>query len=457
MEIFVRSSHLPVSCEEAFAWHERPGALERMLPPWDSFKILDQQGTLSNGGTFKVRAKIGFLKTSFLLQHQNYVRNVQYEDVQLKGLFSSWKHRYQFEKMDEKKSKLTTHIEYALPVGFLSHLVNETVLEQKLDKLFAYRHRTLINDLFLHSLYSKKKLTILVTGSTGFVASALIPFLTAGGHKVLKLQRKAENSASTDHITWDPATSTFQNSERLEHVDAVVHLAGANIAEKKWSAKRKKVLIESRVSFTKALCKALVTLKNPPKTLITASGMGIFGNRDRDDILTEDSKMGEGFLADLAHDWELACEEARKSGMRVVNLRFGAILSPAGGMLKKLITPFQFFLGGPIGSGKQFMPWISLTDVLGLILFSLASEVVTGPVNALSPGIVTNEQFCNTLAQVLDKPNAFRVPECAIKLLLGEMGETLLLYSQNARPEKSLKYGYEFLHRDLEDTLRYYL
>ena len=160
-----------------------------------------------------------------------------------------------------------------------------------------------------------------------------------------------------------------------ENLDAVVHLAGENIASKKWSEKRKLELIDSRVNFTTHLCNALVTLKNPPKTFISASGIGIFGSRDYDDILTESSKLGEGFLAKLAQNWENASLIMQSVGTRIVHLRFGAIVSSAGGILKKLLTPYKLFLGGPIGSGRQMLPWISMVDVLGIILFSLAKNI----------------------------------------------------------------------------------
>lgn len=284
-------------------------------------------------------------------------------------------------------------------------------------------------------------LRILVTGASGFVGRHLVPFLESQGHVILPLSHRELKNDS------------FSNPNSFENLDAVVHLAGANIAEKKWTQERKKILRKSRIDFTRSLCQALVSLKHPPKTMVTASGIGIFGNRKNDETLTEESKPGTDFLAHLAHDWEQASQPAKDAGIRVVHLRFGAILSSDGGMLQKLLPLYRAGLGGPLGSGKQLMPWIALKDVLNLVLFALTHEPVIGPVNAVAPDIVTNETFSKTLAHVLHKPNALRVPAFAVKLLLGEMGESLSLYSQRATNKKITNLGYKFLYGTLKEAL----
>lgn len=457
MALFIRSSHLPVSVEEAFAWHERSGALERMLPYWERIEVLERHGSIFNNDSLSLKLKMGLLSFIISVRHQNYIQNEQFEDVQVKGPFAHWKHTHLFQKSGDGKSKLIDHIEYALPAQFFSRILSSTVVEEKLDKLFAYRHRTLINDLFLHSRYSKKKLKILVTGGSGFVGKELIPFLKSGGHTVIRLSRKMDKAFEKECVVWNETSGSVQNAELLENLDAVVHLAGENIAAKKWTAERKHQLMTSRVDFTQKLCRMLKNLAHPPKVMVAASGIGIFGNRSHDEILTEESKPGDGFIAQLAREWEAATKELALANTRIVHLRFGSIMSPAGGVLQKLLTPFKLCAGGPIGSGKQMMPWISMVDVLGLILFSLTNRNVTGPVNAVSPSAINNEQFSEVLAKTLNRPNAIRLPEIVVETLFGEMGRELLLSGQHAKPAQALKFGYEFLHTELHDALTYYL
>ncbi|MCH8221545.1 MAG: TIGR01777 family protein [Proteobacteria bacterium] len=294
---------------------------------------------------------------------------------------------------------------------------------------------------------------ILVTGSHGLIGSALIPFLTTGGHEVLRLVRNP--NPATNEIPWDPQAGVIDN-EQLEGLDAVVHLAGENIASKRWNTAQKKRIRESRVHGTRLLSESIARLNDPPKVLVCASAVGYFGDRG-DEELDEQSEPGTGFLADVCRDWEAAADPAREKGIRVVNLRFGVILSSAGGALAKMLLPFKLGLGGVVGSGKQYWSWIALDDVLGAILHVISNDDLNGPVNCVSPNPATNREFTKTLGRVLKRPTVFPLPAFAARLALGEMADELLLPSARVIPKRLQESGYEFQYPELEEALRHAL
>ena len=295
---------------------------------------------------------------------------------------------------------------------------------------------------------------ILVSGSTGFVGSALIPSLTNKGYQVIRLVR-SQPKLGRSEIQWDPAAGTIDLSA-LEGMDTVVHLAGDPIAEGRWTPEKKVKIQYSRVKGTFLLAESLAKLSQPPKVLICASAIGYYGNRGNE-ILTEESLSGSGFLAEVGRQWESAAEPARQKGIRVVHLRFGIILHPTGGALKKMLPPFQFGVGGPFGNGKQYMSWIALDDVIGAIHHALTAENVRGPVNTVAPHPVTNREFSKTLGRVLRRPVLFAVPALVVQLLFGEMADEALLASARVEPSKLLATGYQFLYPELEPALRHLL
>lgn len=294
---------------------------------------------------------------------------------------------------------------------------------------------------------------IAITGSTGLLGSALVSMLTTGGYTVVRIVRG--RTPAPDSVIWDPEGSGL-DPKALEGIDAVVHLAGENIASGRWTAARKTKIKESRAKGTRILCEALAAMANPPKVLISASAIGFYGNRDGE-VLKESSSPGSGFLAEVCRDWEAATEPARRKGIRVVNLRFGVILSSAGGALAKMLLPFKLGAGGRIGDGRQYMSWISLDDAAGAVVHALNSEKLKGPVNAVAPGAVTNEEYTKTLGRVLGRPTIFPMPAFAARLAFGEMADELLLSGQHVEPAALLASGYKFRHADLESALRHVL
>ncbi|MEZ5344369.1 MAG: TIGR01777 family oxidoreductase [Pyrinomonadaceae bacterium] len=296
---------------------------------------------------------------------------------------------------------------------------------------------------------------ILVTGASGLVGSELVPRLKAIGHQVFKLSRNAADNP--DEISWDPYIGFAPDeSEKLEGMDAVVHLAGESIADGNWSEEKKKKIRDSRVLGTRTLVGALNDLKKRPRIFVGASAIGFYGSRG-DETLTEESEAGEGFLPDVCIEWEAEADKAAEFGARVVHVRTGIVLSKDGGALQKMLTPFNFGLGGVIGSGKQYMSWISIDDLVNILIFVLNNDDMKGAVNATSPNPATNEEFTKTLGAVLSRPTILPVPEFGIKLLFGEMGERLVIEGARVIPEKLGEAGYKFSYEELEPALRHAL
>jgi uncharacterized protein (TIGR01777 family) len=292
-----------------------------------------------------------------------------------------------------------------------------------------------------------------VTGAGGLIGSALTRQLATDRHRVSRLVRRA---AGPGEISWDPAAGRLDPND-LEGLDAVVHLAGENVGVR-WTTARKARIRESRIQGTRVLSEALAHTRRFPPVLVSASAVGIYGDRG-DEILTERSAPGprEDFLAAVGQEWEGAAAPAREAGIRVVHPRFGVVLSPAGGALGKMLLPFRLGLGGRLGEGSQWMSWISIDDVVGALLHLVRNETLSGPVNVTAPEPLRNRDFTRTLGQVLSRPTPLPVPSAALRLVLGEMADSTLLASARVVPERLLASGYRFTHPDLETALRHVL
>ncbi len=297
-------------------------------------------------------------------------------------------------------------------------------------------------------------LQIAVSGISGLIGSALGPFLAAGGHGVRRLARGREARGETD-IAWDPAEGRIEAAQ-LEGLDAVIHLAGESIGSGRWTNARKTAIRESRTRGTRLISEALGGLGMPPRVLLCASAVGFYGDRKAEEI-DEDAKPGRGFLADLCRDWERAAEPAARRGIRVVHLRFGVVLSKLGGALPRMLTPFRLGLGGRVGTGRQWMSWVALEDVLGAVHFALVHDTMAGAVNVVAPSAVTNGEFARVLGRVLRRPALLPVPAAVLKLVLGEMADELLLAGQRVIPRRLQEAGFRFRHPDLEEALRFEL
>jgi len=296
---------------------------------------------------------------------------------------------------------------------------------------------------------------VAITGSTGLVGSEVVASLSTAGHEVVRLVRRPP-APGERAVRWDPEKGEV-DAAGLEGLDAVVHLAGENIASGRWNAARKTVIRESRVNGTRLLCEALAGLARPPKTLVCASAIGIYGDRG-EETLTEGMPPGTGFLAEVCREWEAASAPAARGGIRVVALRIGMVLSPKGGALARMLPLFRAGLGGVIGGGRQFVSWVALDDLPGIVLHALQRGDLGGPVNAVAPRPVTNREFTEALGKALSRPTPLPVPAFALRLAVGrEMADALLLASARVVPRRLEETGYPFRFPELPSALRHLL
>ena len=292
---------------------------------------------------------------------------------------------------------------------------------------------------------------ILISGGSGLIGTATSAALQGNGHSVVRLVRPGKGAKAGD-VQWDPMRATVDVAG-LEGVDVVIHLSGAGIADGRWTEARKQILRSSRIDTTRVLVDSLSRLKQKPRVLIVASAIGYYGSRG-DEILTESSAIGTDFLALLCRDWEAEASRAAAMGIRTVMLRFGVVLSGKGGALPKMLTPFKLGVGGRLGDGQQWMSWIAIEDVVGIIRHAIANEQVSGPVNVVAPNPVRNAEFTRLLAAMLHRPAIFPAPAFVLRLAMGEMADAVLLSSDRVKPERMLEAGYKFRFEILEPALR---
>lgn len=299
---------------------------------------------------------------------------------------------------------------------------------------------------------------IAITGSRGLIGTAVASYFKAKGHAITHVihgdqKRSGAQSAQERFIAWDIPTHTIDKSG-LEGHDVVIHLAGANIANQRWTTGYKKLIYASRVEGTTFLSETITSLNKPPRLLISASAVGLYGNIEPPGYVNELSNMGNGFIADICYNWERSLTNINKSSIRLINMRLGVVLSKKGGMLAKILPVFKLGLGGQIGTGKQMMSWIALEEIPSAIEHLIHTENMAGPINFVAPKAVTNAEFTAILAECLKRPAVFPVPAFAIRIFFGEMGEALLLSGADVRPERLITAGYSFRYPDLKTALQ---
>lgn len=455
MPEFRKRVHVPVPVRELFAWHERPGAFQRLSPPWDRPEVLSHVGGIRDGARVVLRVHAGPVPTTWTLEHRDYIADRQFRDVLLEGPFASWVHTHAFEPDGERASVLDDHIAYELPLGGLGEAVAGGFAQDTLARVFAYRHALMLGDLERHAMFADRpRLRVGITGASGFIGTQLAAFLTTGGHEVVRIGRGTVRPGVVD-IAWDPARGQL-DAASLEGLDAIIHLAGASIAER-WTTEHKRAIRDSRVEGTSLLAHTIAKLSRKPRVLLSGSAIGIYGAH-RDEPLDERSRAGGDFLADVGTAWEAATAPAERAGVRVVHLRTGIVQGAAGGALAKQLPLFKVGAGGVLGSGRQWVSPIALDDHIGATYFCLMRDDIAGPVNLVAPDPVSNREFTDTLARVLGRPAIVPAPAFALKLALGaDMAESTVLASQRVLPGVLQAKGFVWRHPNIEAMLRFEL
>ncbi|CAN5628691.1 TIGR01777 family oxidoreductase [soil metagenome] len=459
MPVFSRRTLIQASPDDLFRWHARPGAFERLAPPWQEIALLRHDG-IKDGDFAVLKMRIGPASVTWEMVHEGYSEGRQFCDRQISGPFASWYHTHEIIPAGKHQALLDDEIKYELPLRAVSKHMAGWYADRELERVFRYRHRVTRNDVERHRLANVEPMTIAVTGSTGLIGSALVSFLKTGGHRVLRLVRS--RSAVLDYSPdgsdraafWDPETGEIDVGA-LANVDAVIHLAGEPLDSLRWTSEKRRRIWESRTKGTYLLASALAGLRRKPGSFISASGSGYYGGRGSSE-LTEEEPPGLGFLAELCRTWEEATAPAADAGIPTTTLRLGAVLSPRGGALNLMMPAFKSGLGGHVGDGSSYVPWVSIDDVLYAILHVLASQHLEGPVNVSTPQPVPQREFGKTLAGVLGRPALLHAPRGLVSLL-GEQARSTALTSTRMVPHRLAQDGFQFAYSDLESALRHLL
>jgi uncharacterized protein (TIGR01777 family) len=455
---------MPAPVEALWAWHLRPGALERLLPPWDRVRVIDRTGGVEHGSRVTLSVPFGPLSLRWVSEHRDVDPPRGFSDVQVEGPFAEWRHTHAMTADASSTSWLEDRIAFAGPAGPVGRAIARRVVAARLPALLRYRHDTLAADLAAHArVGDRARLTVGITGASGLIGTALTHFLTTGGHHVVRFVRsgsstggsRASGPGVTD-VRWDPATG-FVEPANVPTLDAVIHLAGAGVADRRWTPRRMALIRDSRVQGTGTIARALAALPRPPLALLCASAIGFYGFAGATPV-DESAPMGGGFLAAVCGKWEAAAEPARAAGIRVAHLRLGLVLTPAGGLLKTVLPVFRAGAGGRVGPGTQGMSWVGVDDVIGAFHHALFDESLSGPVNVTAPEAVSNAAFTRMLAAAVHRPAIVPAPAAGLRVLLGrQMADETALSSAWVDPARLEAAGYAFRHRTLDSALAHYL
>jgi len=450
--VFEKELQLPVSPRRLWEWHLQPGAFERLAPPWQRMLLEETPKTLAAGSDVVFRVKVGPFSKRWHARIREWDPPRAFLDEQKSGPFAFWEHRHAIGEKGQEAS-LLDHVEYALP-PLLSGIPGAKRLANKeIRRLFKMRHARMTADLtrFPDEPPGKGR-CVLVTGATGLIGRRLVPYLKTLGFQVRQLTRSPQGREGA--YIWDPGKGHIDDSA-LDGVYGVIHLAGESIAGGLWTRERKRAILESRTKGTRCLVDALSRPDKRPEVFVSASGVNYYPFDDT--VHDEDASSGDSFLGNVCRQWEAEALRVREAGSRCVCVRTGIVLDPLGGALGKMLPAFRLGLGGPIGSGRQGFPWISVDELLDVYVAGLIDTRLSGPVNAVNPHRVDQGAFSRILGKTLGMPAVLPLPAGLVRLALGQMGRETLLAHLHVRPGRLESIDFPFRHDSLDDALSFLL
>jgi len=455
MGSFELRGRIDAPVQRVVEWYLRPGALQRLIAPWQDVRLIHQSGDVGGGARIAFSVGWGPLRTRWVLQEREYREGQLLVEEQVEGPFTEWVHQHEFEPRGPDICILTDRISYRTPGGGFGEDFVDGVLRRVLHRMLQFRYARLRRDLRRHARFGdRERLRVVISGASGLIGQQLDAFLSSGGHSVQRLVRRRPRREAGE-IFWDPVRGDM-DAEALVGADAVIHLAGENVGGGLWTPERRRRISQSRVDGTRLVAETLAGLKGGPSTLLAASAVGYYGDRAEAE-LTEESAAGDGFLAEVCRAWEEASRPAADAGIRVANLRLGTVLTASGGALAKQLPLFRLGLGGPIAGGRQYLSWIALDDVIGVLHHALFDDAIEGPVNVVASEPVAQAEFARTLANVLKRPAWLPLPAALVRAVLGDMGEALLLASTRVVPQRLEASGFPLQFPNLEPALRFEL
>jgi len=454
-------------CTPAELWrfHARPGAFQRLAPPWIDVRLERQSEGIANGAEVLMSVPAGPGRVRWLARHEQFIDGEQFVDRAVYGPMKRWVHQHRVTPATTitgaaSGALLSDEVEYSLPLSPLSQAIAGGFVRRDLQRMFDFRHARTAIDLAAHRPWAQRgPIRILLSGASGLIGQRLVAFLASAGHTVDRLVRRAPRQTGDatprlpgKEIEWDPRAARIEPSH-LEGYDAIVHLGGVGVADKRWTAHRKTEILRSRTVSTALLAATVASLRRPPSVFIVASGTAIYAPSTTP--VSESAPQDDSFLAGVCRDWEDAANPTAPS-TRVVSLRLGPVLCAQGGFLSAMARLVRWALLGRLGTGMQVVPWLAMDDALRLIEHVMMTPSLRGPVNAVSPGLATNREILSAIGTAIGRPALIPVPQWAVRLLAGEMSDEVLP-SRAVAPTRLLESGFQFALADIHDAVGFEL